>query len=370
MKIPFLDFTAMHSEIRQEMVDAFERVYDSKWYILGSEVSTFEQAYAAFSNTNHCVGVSNGLDAIILSLKALGVTAGDEVIVPSNTYIATVLAVTAVGATPVFVEPDIRYYNIDVTKIEEAITERTKAIIPVHLYGQICDMQSIMEIAEKHNLFVIEDNAQAHGARFDGKISGSWGHANATSFYPGKNLGALGDAGAVTTDDEKVAESVRVLRNYGSRVKYENEVLGHNMRLDELQSAFLKVKLSKLEQWTQQRVEIANWYNELLSGVSEIILPQIHEKATHAYHLYVIRTKERNNLQQYLQEQGVGTLIHYPIPPHMQAAYKHLGYGPNSFPIASEIADTCLSIPLWPGMEQSQAEYVSQQIIRFFEQGL
>ncbi|KYP15130.1 DegT/DnrJ/EryC1/StrS family aminotransferase [Flavihumibacter sp. CACIAM 22H1] len=365
MKIPFLDFTFMHSAIKKEMAAAFERVYDSNWYILGEEVKTFEKAYAQYSGTNHCIGVSNGLDAIVLSLKALGIASGDEVIVPSNTYIATVLAVTSVGAIPVFVEPDLRYYNIDPKKIEQSISKKTKAIIAVHLYGQICEMDAIMQIADKYQLFVIEDNAQAHGANYEGKISGSWGHVNATSFYPGKNLGALGDGGAVTTDSEKLDEAIRVLRNYGSRIKYENEVIGNNMRLDEMQAAFLKVKLERLGEWTKQRIEIASWYNELLRNVGGIILPEVHDKASHVYHLYVIRTKERDKLQHYLMERGIGTLIHYPIPPHLQAAYRYLNFKKNDFPIAEEIASTCLSLPLWPGMEKDEVEYVTNQIEKF-----
>lgn len=367
MKIPFLNFSHMHSSIREEMKDAFERVYDSKWYILGEEVNSFEKEYAVYSETRHCIGVSNGLDAIILSLKALGIKVGDEVIVPSNTYIATVLAVTAVGAIPVFVEPSNRYYNIDPEKIEAAISKKTKGIIAVHLYGQPCEMASIMKISEAYKLVVIEDNAQSHGAYFAGKITGSWGHSNATSFYPGKNLGALGDAGAVTTDSSSVDEAVRMLRNYGSKKKYENEVIGHNMRLDELQAAFLKVKLKKMAAWTAERVEIAGWYNELLGDLDEIQLPQVHPDASHVYHLYVIRTKNRAVLQQQLSEKGIGTLIHYPIPPHLQKAYVQLGYTVKDFPIAVQLADTCLSLPLWPGMQKEEVAFVTDQIKKIVE---
>jgi dTDP-4-amino-4,6-dideoxygalactose transaminase len=292
MNIPFLNFEPMHSVIRQEMQEAFASVYDSYWYVLGQSVSLFEKEYAAFHNTQHCIGVSNGLDALHLALKACGVGPGDEVMVPSNTYIATALAVSYVGATPIFVEPNKDTFNLSTANIEAAITPRTKAIMPVHLYGQACEMEAIMEIAKKHNLLVIEDNAQAQGAAFEGKITGSWGHANGTSFYPGKNLGALGDAGAVTTDDATLAAKIKMLRNYGSQKKYYNEVIGHNMRLDELQAAFLSVKLKHLAAWTAQRQEIASWYDEALQDMEGIILPTTHPKATHVYHLYVIRSEK------------------------------------------------------------------------------
>ncbi len=365
MTIPFLSFAPQHAPIRAEMVRAFEKVYDSYWYILGKSVTEFEKAYAAFSGTRHCVGVSNGLDALYLSLKALGIGEGDEVIVPSNTYIATVLSVTYTGATPVFVEPDIRTYNIDPVRIEAAITPRTKAIMPVHLYGQCCEMGPILEIAGRHGLKVVEDNAQAHGATYKGRITGSWGHVNATSFYPGKNFGALGDAGAITTDDEQLAKDLLALRNYGSSRKYYNDVIGHNMRLDELQAELLQVKLHYLMEWTAQRQQIAEQYNQLLQGTPGLTLPYIHPDATHAYHLYVIRTPKRDALQQYLSEQGIGTLIHYPVPPHLQKAYQQLGFKRGDFPIAEELADTSLSIPLWPGMTAEMVEYTAAQIKNF-----
>lgn len=370
MTIPFLNFEPAHKAVKTEMQQAFEQVYDSYWYIMGKELAAFETAYAAFNNTGFAVGVANGLDALHLSLKALGIGPGDEVIVPSNTYIATVLAVSYVGATPVFAEPDLKTYNIDPLNIEAAITAKTKAIIPVHLYGQACDMKRIMEIAGRHNLFVIEDNAQAHGATFDNKITGSWGHVNGTSFYPGKNLGALGDAGAVTTNDEALAQKIKVLRNYGSRVKYKNEVIGHNMRLDEMQAAFLKVKLKYLMQWTAQRQQVAAWYDDALNGVGDLILPFTQEGATHVYHLYVIRMEKRDALQQYLTNAGIGTLIHYPIAPHMQEAYKYLGYSAGDFSLAETIAATTLSLPLWPGMTRQMVDAVADTIKSFYEQAI
>lgn len=354
----------MHDEIRTEMQHAFQEVYDSNWFIMGQQLKNFESEYAAFNQTKYCIGVSNGLDALILSLQALGVKEGDEVIVPSNTYIASVIAISEVGATPIFVEPRIETYNINPELIEEKITSRTKAILPVHLYGQACEMDKIMEIAQNHNLFVVEDNAQAHGSSYKGKLTASFGHANGVSFYPGKNLGALGDAGAVTTDDEEVAKKIMALRNYGSHKKYHNEYIGLNRRLDELQAALLEVKLKYLDKWTEERRQIAKKYNQLLKN-SNLILPQTSEHADHVYHLYVIRTDRRNELEEHLNSKGVGTLIHYPIPPHLQKAYKHLGYKEGDFPIAEEIARTAISIPLWFGIQDESLHKVVNTIRSF-----
>jgi dTDP-4-amino-4,6-dideoxygalactose transaminase len=368
MKIPFLNFSPMHSAIKADMNEVFNRVYDSNWFVLGTEVEKFENAYSAFNQVEHTVGLSNGLDALHLALKACGVGVGDEVIVPSNTYIATVLAVSYVGATPVFVEPNKETYNIDPNRIEAAITSKTRAIMPVHLYGQACEMIAIMELAKKNNLFVIEDNAQSQGASFDGKLTGAWGDINATSYYPGKNLGALGDAGAVTTNSDELADKVRILRNYGSQKKYYNDVIGHNMRLDELQAGLLSVKLKKLNEWTAQRQQIAAWYKETLNDLEGIILPKVAEGATQVYHLYVIRTKKRDELQNYLNYNGIGTLIHYPIPPHLQEAYKDLGYKKGDFPIAEEIGNTALSLPLWPGMIFEEVVHISNTISNFIRE--
>jgi dTDP-4-amino-4,6-dideoxygalactose transaminase len=366
MKIPFLNFDPMHRAIQTEMADAFQRVYNSNWLILGQEVKNFEAAYAQMNQVQHTVGVSNGLDALFLSLKACGIGQGDEVIVPSNTYIATVLAVSYTGAKPVLSEPRMDTYNLNPDLLEQAITPRTKAIMPVHLYGQACEMEAIMQIANRHGLKVIEDNAQAHLATFNGKLTGSWGHANGTSFYPGKNLGALGDAGAVTTNSDELADKIRVLRNYGSRVKYENEVIGYNMRLDELQAAFLSAKLNHLHGWTEQRRQVAAWYHDALQGIGDLILPVTHPAATHAYHLYVVRTKRRDELQQHLTAHEIGTLIHYPIPPHLQQAYRHMGWRKGAFPIAEELATTCLSLPMWPGMTAEHVAQVADVIRRFY----
>jgi dTDP-4-amino-4,6-dideoxygalactose transaminase len=364
--IPFLNFEPMHKLIRSEIMQSFQDVYDSNWFVMGKKLEAFEKEYAIFNSTKYSIGVSNGLDALHLALKFLDVKKGDEVIVPSNTYIATALAVSYVGATPIFVEPDANTYNINPANIEAAITSKTKVIMPVHLYGQACDMDSIMAIAKKHNLFVVEDNAQAHGATFNGKLTGSFGNANGTSFYPGKNLGALGDAGAVTTNDELIAKKIAMLRNYGSEKKYHNEEIGFNMRLDEIQAGFLSVKLKYLNEWTKQRQEIAKNYDEALNDVGDLVLPIVHKNATHVYHLYVIKTKSRDYLQKHLSENRIGTLIHYPIPPHLQTAYSYLGHKKGEFPLAEELADTSLSLPIWPGMTKSEVMYVCENISNYF----
>lgn len=358
MTVPFVHFDAMHAPLKQEMMSAFEQFFDSNRFILGEKVKTFEEEYARFSHTHYALGVSNGLDALQLALRTLGIKQGDEVIIPSNTFIATALAVSYVGATLVFVEPDMETYNIKAESIEKAITEKTKAIIPVHLYGQCCEMDDIMKLAQAHHLNVIEDNAQAQGATFKGRCTGSFGAINATSFYPGKNLGALGDAGALTTNSQEYYERAKALQNYGSHVKYVHEELGFNMRMDECQAAFLSIKLKELERWNHQRQQIAERYNELLKGVEDLTLPSVAKGATHVYHLFVIRSRRRDALQKYLAEHGVGTLIHYPIPPHLQKAYAHLNFSKGDFPIAEEIAETCLSLPIWPGMTEEMIRYV------------
>lgn len=362
MDIPFVSFENSNRQIKEEILSSFEKFFDKGSYILGDQVKDFEKHYAAFNETKYCIGISNGLDALHIALKALDIGPGDEVIVPSNTYIASVLAVSYVGATPVLAEPYINTYNIDPEKIIEAITPRTKAIMPVHLYGQACEMETIRAIAKKHNLFVVEDNAQSQGAAYNGKLTGSWGDINGTSFYPGKNLGALGDAGAITTDDSAIAKKAMVLRNYGSAKKYFNEVIGYNMRLDECQAGFLSVKLKYLKEWIAKRQEIADWYNTALLDVGDLILPLVHPDATHVYHLYVVRTYYRDDLQRYLSDQKIGTLIHYPVPPHLQKAYAPLGFVKGDFPNAELIADTCLSLPMWPGMQSEDVERVAEVI--------
>ncbi|GAA4465507.1 DegT/DnrJ/EryC1/StrS family aminotransferase [Nemorincola caseinilytica] len=356
----------MNADVRAKLTPAFEQFIDSGWYILGSAVSAFEQEYAAWSGTTHCIGVANGLDALVLSLKALNIGPGDEVIVPSNTYIASWLAVSYVGATPVPVEPHAATCNIDPTLIEAAITPATRAIMPVHLYGQCCEMQQIVDIATRHGLHIVEDNAQAQGATCNGRLTGSFGAVNGTSFYPGKNLGAYGDAGAVTTSDPALDKRVRMLRNYGSEKKYYNEEKGINSRLDELQAALLSAKLPYLQQWNHERVQIAAWYNEALAGIPGLRLPQVAEGCTHVYHIYMVRTERRDELQAWLAGKGIGTLIHYPVAPHMQQAYADLGYKKGDFPLAEEIAATCLSLPLYPGLSFEAVQEIASHIKDLF----
>ncbi len=366
MKVDFLDIKRINNEQRAAFTEAYNRVMDSGWFILGNEVKQFEAAYAAFNGVSHAIGVANGLDALILSLRALGIGAGDEVIVPSNTYIASWLAVSYTGARPVPVEPDPFTYNIDPSRIEEKISPATRAIMPVHLYGQSAAMDRIQAVAQRHGLAILEDNAQAQGARCNNRLTATWGIINATSFYPGKNLGALGDAGAVTTDDAALAEKVTALRNYGSHQKYYNEILGVNSRLDEMQAAFLSVKLPLLNAQNQRRQQVADRYNAVLAGVGDLILPVIAEGCTSVYHLYVVRTAQRDALQEHLRQKGIGTMIHYPVPPHLQQAYAALGYQKGDFPIAEQIADTAISLPMAHYLEEAQIAAVAEAIQSFF----
>ena len=355
--VPFLDLKATQIELRTELEQSFDRVLNSGWYILGPEVDAFEAEYAEYCEVKHCVGVASGLDALHLALLALDVQPGDEVIVPSNTYIATWLAVSQCGAIPVPVEPDPRTYNIDPAKIEAAITSRTKVILPVHLYGQPADMDPILAIAKKHGLRVLEDGAQAHGARYKGKRLGGHGDVVAWSFYPGKNLGAYGDGGAITTNDPDIADRINVLRNYGSRVKYVNEVRGFNSRLDPLQAAALRVKLKVLSEWNARRTAIANRYHNELAD-SDLLLPFVPEWADPSWHLYVIQHPQRDALQKQLSEAGIGSLIHYPIPPHLQAAYSELGFGQGDFPIAEQMHNNVLSLPIGPQLNSAGVDTV------------
>ena len=349
MKIPFVSFKPLENEIKREMQEAFERVYEKSWYIRGVECEKFEKDFADYCGAKYCIGVGNGLDSLMLALKAYGIGNGDEVIVPANTFIATALAVTYTGARPVFVDPDINTFNIDPEKIEEKINEKTKAIIPVHLYGQPCRMDEIMSIAKKHGLYVVEDCAQAHGAKYKGKKVGTFGDAAGFSFYPGKNLGALGDAGAAITNDSKVAKKIADLGNYGSDYKYHHIYQGNNSRLDELQAAFLDVKLSSLDKVNEDRRRIAEKY---LNGIKnpEIILPHVDKDIEHVWHVFAIRCKRRDELEKYLNENGIGTNKHYPIPVHLQECYKELGYKKGDYPVAEEISETELSIPMYYGM--------------------
>ncbi|WP_288883160.1 DegT/DnrJ/EryC1/StrS family aminotransferase [Pedobacter panaciterrae] len=365
--IPFLSFDYQDKLYRDQLINAMTKVLDSKWYVMGQQLTEFEIAYAKLHDINFTVGVANGLDALIISLRSLGIGPGDEVIVPSNTYIASWLSVSAIGAVPIPVEPDERTYNINPELIENFITERSKAIMPVHLYGQSCSMTRIMEIAEKHNLYVIEDNAQAHLSKWRGQLTGTFGHINATSFYPGKNLGALGDGGGITTNDELLYQRVKTYRNYGSNKKYYNEEKGTNSRLDELQAAVLNVKLPYLQGLTEERKSIATKYNQLLKDCNEIQIPFVSEEAEHVYHLYVILCSKRDELQLFLKDKKIETLIHYPIPPHLQKAYFDLGYKVGDFPIAEKIANECLSLPLYPGIKDDEIQRVAESIKDFFK---
>ena len=362
--VPFLDLAAATEEIRPALTAAIDRVLSSGWFILGREVEAFEAEFAAFVETDHCVGVGNGLDAIELALRALGVRAGDEVIVPSNTYIATWLAVTRVGAIVVPVEPDANTFNIDPSRVEAAVTPRTRAIIAVHLYGQPADMAALRSVASRRGLWLIEDAAQAHGATYQGKRIGGLADAAAWSFYPSKNLGALGDGGAITTNDPAVADRVRLLRNYGSRVKYVNEIIGSNSRLDEVQAAALRVKLPLLLEWNDRRRRVAQRYLSRLADLP-IVLPKVDAGGDHVWHLFVIQSRERDRLQQQLMERGVQTLLHYPIPPHLQEAYLGLGLREGAFPITEAVHRECLSLPIGPHITENQADIVIDAIRSF-----
>ncbi|PTA67133.1 DegT/DnrJ/EryC1/StrS family aminotransferase [Deinococcus arcticus] len=361
MKVPFLDLQSINGLLQTELKEASSRVIDSGWYIMGPELEAFEQEYAAYTGNRYCVGVGNGLDALSLTLRALGVGPGDEVIVPSNTYIATWLAVSYLGATLVPVEPDATY-NMDPEHIEAAITPRTRVILPVHLYGQPAQMDRITAIAQRHGLRVLADGAQSHGARLSGRAASTFGDATAWSFYPGKNLGALGDAGAVTTDDPELAQALRTLRNYGSSVKYVNEVQGVNSRLDELQAALLRVKLQHLDAWNTQRQVTAERYNSALQGVER---PYVLPGAEPVWHLYVVQHERRDELQRHLSAQGIQTLIHYPIPPHRQAAYAQLGWPEGAFPISEALHRRVLSLPLGPHLSPEQEEQVIAAVNAF-----
>ena len=364
MSIPFLDLKAINLTQQEEIEQAMRRVLQSGWYILGKEVEAFEQAWAAYCGSRHAIGVANGLDAIFLVLKAWGVGPGDEVIVPSNTYIATWLAASHCGATPVPVEPVEGTYNLDPARVEAAITPRTKAIVPVHLYGQCADMDPLMEIAARHGLKVVEDGAQGHGATYKGRRAGALGHAAAFSFYPGKNLGALGDGGAITTDDDALAQQLRTLRNYGSQKKYHNEVIGFNSRLDELQAAILSVKLTALDGQNARRAAIAAVYDEQLAGIPGLTLPVVPSWTEPVWHLYVVRHARRDDLARGLADLGIGTLVHYPIAPHLQAAYAQLGLEQGRFPLAEAIHREVLSLPMGPTMTREQAIEVARAVRR------
>jgi len=365
MKVPFLDLKAAHAELRTELDAACSRVIESGWFILGDEVKAFEGEFAAYCGAKHCIGVGNGLEALHLALRAMGIGAGDEVIVPANTYIASWLAVSQAGATPVPVEPNKRTYNLDPERIENAITSKTKGIMPVHLYGQPADMDPIKTIASQYGLKVLEDASQAHGALYKSQRVGSVGDAAAFSLFPGKNLGALGDAGVVLTNDDELASKIRWLRNYGSETKYYNKVQGYNSRLDELQAALLRVKLKTLDDWNERRKARATYYLQTLEGQPDLVLPYVPQSIDPVWHLFVVRHPRRDDLRVHLEKSGVGTIIHYPVPPHLQEAYASAGYARGAFPITEAMANEVLSIPIGPHLSETQAEYVVDQITSF-----
>lgn len=365
MKVPFVDLKRQYKSIKNEIDRAIKKVIDSSSFILGKEVKNFEEKFANYCNTKHCIGVSSGTDALYLALKALDVGYGDEVITVSNTFIATALAISKCGTKPVIV--DCSYdYNIDVTKIESVITEKTKAIIPVHLYGQPADMSPILEIAKKYNIKVVEDASQAHGALYNGKKVGGIADVACFSFYPAKNLGAYGDAGAITTNDKKIYEKIRLLRDYGQKRKYIHNIKGYNCRLDELQASILKIKLKYIDKWNKQRRENASYYNQLLSNIEGIITPKERNNAKHVYHLYVIRTKFRDELLKFLKSKSISTGIHYPIPIHLQLAYSDLGYKKGSFNLAEKYANMILSLPMFPELSQEEIEHIANEIKKFY----
>ena len=365
MKVPFLDLKAAYHELQVDLDAAWRRVMESGWYILGEEVEAFEREFAAYCGARHCVGVGNGLDALILILRSYKIGSDSEVIVPANTYIATWLAVSYVGARPIPVEPDLPTHNLDPGRIEAAITARTRAIIPVHLYGQPAKMEAIREIALRRGLKVIEDAAQAHGGADSGKRAGNLGDAAAFSFYPTKNLGAFGDAGAVVTNDDGIADRVRVLRNYGSRAKSYNEVKGVNSRLDPIQASFLRVKLRHLDAWNARRNKVARQYLEALNGCPDLILPSVASGAAPAWHLFVVRHFRRDKLQKHLNESGIGTLVHYPVPPHLSGAYADDGWKRGDFPLTEELANTVLSIPIGPHLDDDEIASVIHALQAF-----
>jgi dTDP-4-amino-4,6-dideoxygalactose transaminase len=365
VKIPFLDIRAAYLELQEELDAACRRVLSSGRYILGPEVEAFESEFAAYCGVQQCVGVSSGLDALELILRGYGIGAGDEVIVPAHTFIASWLAVSRTGAVPIPVEPDERTYCIKADRIETALTARTRAVMPVHLYGQPAEMDSICELARRHGLKVIEDAAQAHGARYRGRRVGGLGDAAGFSFYPGKNMGAFGDGGAVVTDDADLAARLRRLRNYGSTVKYRHEVIGFNLRLDELQAAMLRVKLAHLDGWNRRRQQIAAYYRQALAGLPDLVLPQVSADVEAVWHLFVVRHPQRDLFQGHMAKNGIETLIHYPIPPHRSGAYEDRGCGEGAFRVAELIAATVLSLPMGPHLTEEMQGQVIAAVERF-----
>lgn len=366
MNVPFVDLKTQYLAIREEINAAMEEVFSNTSFILGKSVQQFETAFAAAHNVKHCVGVSSGTDGNHLALWALGVGAGDEVILPANTFVATAWGATLCGARPVFVDCEEDSYNIDPSKVEAAITPRTKAIVPVHLYGQSADLDPLVKIADEKKIYLVEDCAQAHLALYKGRKVGGFGITSSFSFYPGKNLGAYGEAGAALTNDDSLATRFKLHREHGSLHKYDHEVLGHNYRMEGLQGAVLGVKMKYLEEWTERRRRAAEHYNSLLKGVGDIVLPREMPYARHVYHLYVIKTSRRHELQEFLRKAGVATGLHYPIPLHLQKCFQNLGYRRGDFPVSEQLAEQCLSLPMYPEISDSQISHVADTIKLFF----
>jgi dTDP-4-amino-4,6-dideoxygalactose transaminase len=366
MKVDFIRLDRSYQKFRDEYLKAATEVLDSCWYIMGNRVKQFEAEFAQFTGSRHCIGLNSGLDALVLAFRALGIGPGDEVIVPANTFIASMLGITENGAIPVFVEPD-EYYNLDAGRIEEAITARTKSILVVHLYGQAANMTPIKEIATRHGLFLVEDCAQSHGACFGGKMTGLWGDVGCFSFYPTKNVGAFGDAGAVVTDNDQLADKIRMLRNYGSKVKYTHEIVGVNSRLDEIQAALLSVKLRHYDELRSERAAIASRYLQMIDNPA-VQLPQIRPGADHVWHLFVLYVEERDLFRAHLASHGIATQIHYPIPPHLSKAYTRLGHKPGSFPVTENYAAHSVSLPLFEGMSNEELSYVVKTVNMFLKE--
>ena len=362
-----MSFEYQNQVVEDSLFKSLEKIFNSKNYVLGDNVLKFESNYSKINKSKYSIGVGSGLDALIISLKALKVEKGDEIIIASNAYIASWLAASNVGAKIIPIEPDFETFNIDANKIENMITPKTKVIMPVHLFGQSCEMKKIMSIAKRNNIYVVEDNAQAHLAKYDSKITGTFGKINATSFYPTKNLGAIGEAGCITTEDKDLRDFVLSYRNYGSSEKYINDIIGTNSRLDEIQAGILNVKIKYLEKWNNDRKKIASKYNMFLSTCNDVKTPKKLDQCDHVYHLYVIKINKRDKLQQYLSQNGIGTSIHYPIPPHLQKAYSELGYKQGDFPIAEKLAKISLSLPMYPGLSDVEIQYICDKIIKFYK---
>ena len=366
-QIPFYTLAHQNQFIENEVQSFYKELHADAWYILGKRVQQFENEYAGYHSVKHCIGVGNGLDALTLSLRALEIGKGDEVIVPANSFIATMLAVTHVGAIPILAEPDSRTFNVTAKEIQHKITSKTKAIIPVHLYGLPCEMDEILALANKQNLHIIEDNAQAHGATYKNKKTGSFGIVNATSFYPVKPLGAYGDGGAITTNDDAFAKQIRLLGNYGSEEKYYYETVGVNSRLDEIQAGILSIKLKQLESWNEERIQLASLYTSLLNEVQEMLLPELSIAGKHIYHQYVIQIEKRDALKEHLIKHGIETGIHYPVPAHLQKAYEFLNLKKGSLPITEKLSETVLSLPIYTGMLKTDVEYVCDVVKKFYK---